>query len=223
MVGRLAAAFAVLVLIGWVLGEMCEWLLQSADLDAVRSVAARRSGALTDLMRALSWAGSAVVLVPLAVLCCLLLLRRGRFSEAVAIALSLAGAVLIFNAVKLLVARPRPPVLHLQAVTSASFPSGHATQASAMYLSLLLAFLSTGRRPLVSGAAIGGVVLLVLVIALSRLYLRVHYPSDIVVGALLGVSWTAFVWCTVVGPARACGADAGIAEANAGRSGPRRS
>jgi len=201
-VGRLAGALIVLVLIGWGLGEVCESLLQSADLHAVRSLAADRSDTLNGLMRAVTWAGSTVVLVPLAVLSCLLLGRRGRVPEAVAIAVSLAGAVLLFNVIKLLVARPRPPVSHLQGVTSTSFPSGHATQACAFYLSLLLAFLATGHPPRVSAGAIGGVVLLVFAIALSRAYLGVHYPSDIVAGALLGASWTVTVWRTLVGPPR---------------------
>ena len=63
---------------------------------------------------------------------------------ALIVALGLLGGALMADLIKLLVARPRPPVEHLQAVGGYSFPSGHATQAAAFWVSLLLAV-----RPLV--------------------------------------------------------------------------
>ncbi len=67
------------------------------------------------------------------------------FEGALIVALGLLGGALMADLIKLLVARPRPPVEHLQAVGGYSFPSGHATQAAAFWVSLLLAL-----RPLVS-------------------------------------------------------------------------
>jgi membrane-associated phospholipid phosphatase len=64
------------------------------------------------------------------------------------VAASVLGAFAISNLDKLLVARPRPPVPHLETVSTASFPSGHGTEASARLLALLIAFLLTKpRRP----------------------------------------------------------------------------
>ena len=109
------------------------------------------------------------------------------------VALSLAGAMLLSDVVKLLVSRPRPPVEHLQAVTGSSFPSGHATQASAFWFSLVLALSAAGVAPLVTRVAAGLALALVLAVALSRIYLGVHYPGDVLAGVLLGTGWAVFV------------------------------
>jgi undecaprenyl-diphosphatase len=194
---RLVLALVVLVLVGWGLGEACVALVGHADLNAVRELAAQRSRGLNALTRALSWVGSALVIVPLAVACCALLNHLGRTRDAVAIAVSLGGAILLYRCVKLLVARPRPPVEHLQAVTGASFPSGHATQSSAFYFALLLALLAARPRPMLSAAAVAGAIALVVAIAASRVYLGVHYPSDVVFGVLLGMGWAALVWSSI--------------------------
>ena len=122
----------------------------------VREVAAQRTAALTEIAKVVTWAGSAFLLVPLALICCLALVRAGLRREALAVALSLGGAMLISDLVKLLVARPRPPVEHLQAVTGSSFPSGHATQASAFWFSLVLVLRAAGLRGQLTRVAAGG-------------------------------------------------------------------
>ena len=134
--------------------------------------------------------------MPLAVLSCLVLGRSGHRREAVAVALSVAGAMLLSSWVKLLVQRPRPPVEHLETVSRWSFTSGHATQASAFWLSLVLALRRSGASPWASAAAAAVALLVVAVVACSRVYLGVHYPADVVAGVLLGGGWAAFVaWC----------------------------
>jgi undecaprenyl-diphosphatase len=190
---RLALGFVSLVLIGWGAGELWLAIVGPADLNAVRDVAAQRTATLTDLARIITWAGSAVVLVPLALISCLALARAGLPREALAVALSLGGAMLLYYLTKLLVSRPRPPVEHLQAVSGASFPSGHATQASAFWFALVLALPAAGASGLAICIAAACALLLVLAVAASRVYLGVHYPADVLAGVLLGTSWTVFV------------------------------
>ena len=192
---RLALGFLAFVLAGWGAGEL--WLSivgSSGELDAVRDIAAQRTAALTDIARAVTWAGSALVLVPLALICCLALVRAGLRAEAFAVALSLGGAMLLSDLLKLLVSRPRPPVEHLQGVSGSSFPSGHATQASAFWFSLVLALRAAGTPRILTGVAAALSLVLVLAVAASRVYLGVHYPGDVVAGVLLGAGWTAYVW-----------------------------
>jgi undecaprenyl-diphosphatase len=81
----------------------------------------------------------------------------------------------------------------LQAVTGSSFPSGHATQASAFWFSLVFAMPAAGSSPRLTRVAAGLAVLIVLVVSASRVYLGVHYPSDVVAGVLLGSGWATYV------------------------------
>lgn len=190
---RLALGLAVFVLLGWGVGELWTSIVGSVELNAARDVAAQRSSALTAVARVVTWAGSAFLLVPLALIACLVLVRAGWRREVLAVGLSLGGAMLISDWVKLLVSRARPPVEHLQAVTGSSFPSGHATQASAFWFSLVFVMPAAGASPKTTRIAAGAALIVVLVVAASRVYLGVHYPSDVVAGMLLGAGWATYV------------------------------
>jgi undecaprenyl-diphosphatase len=190
---RLALGLLALALLGWGIGELWLSVVGSADLDAVRDLAEQRSASIDDVAHVVTWAGSAWVLVPLGAICCLALVRAGHGREALAIALSFGGAWLLWVLVKLLVSRPRPPVEHLQAVSGASFPSGHATQASAFWLALVLALRSAGASGMAIAVAVAIALALVLAVAASRVYLGVHYPADVVAGVLLGAGWATLV------------------------------
>ncbi len=190
---RLVIGLAVFVLLGWGVGALWTSVVESVELSAVRDVAAQRTATLTDVVQVITWAGSAFLLVPLALIACLAFARAGLRREALAVALSLGGAMLISDWVKLLVSRPRPPVEHLQAITSSSFPSGHAMQASAFWFSLVFAIPAAGASPKLTRVASGLALLIVLAVAASRVYLGVHYPADVLVGVLLGAGWAMFV------------------------------
>src|SRR5262249_44686091 len=94
------------------------------------------------------------------------------------------------------------PVEHLQAVGGASFPSAHATQASAFWLALTLVLPATGIAPgairICAGLAIG----VILAVAASRVYLGVHYPADVIAGVVLGAAWAAWSWRVIAAPSR---------------------
>jgi membrane-associated phospholipid phosphatase len=190
---RLVLGLAVFVLAGWAAGALWTSAFASGEPGVMRDIAEDRTAGLTAAARVVTWAGSASVLVPLAVGCCLLLLRAGLPREALAVAISLAGAVLISDMVKLLVSRPRPPVEHLQAVSSSSFPSGHSTQAGAFWFSLVLALRAARVPPPLVRVGAGLALALVSGVALSRVYLGVHYPADVIAGLLLGTGWAVLV------------------------------
>jgi undecaprenyl-diphosphatase len=100
--------------------------------------------------------------------------------------------MLISDLVKLLVSRPRPPVEHLQAVAGSSFPSGHATQASAFWFSLALASRSVPAAARATRVVWVLAAVIVAAVALSRVYLGVHYPSDVIAGVALGTGWAIY-------------------------------
>jgi hypothetical protein len=93
----LAVALIGLLLIGWGLGDTAQSVVQSMDLDLVRDTAAQRTSLITVIAHGLSLVGSAYVIFPLAAACCAVLYRRGAGTNALAIALSTAGGVLIAN------------------------------------------------------------------------------------------------------------------------------
>ena len=165
-----------------------------AALDRTVSLGLREHARpwITSALRAATWLGSLVVVLPLTALGCALLVRRRRPVDAVLLTTTTLGAV-VFNALaKLAVARPRPEfvVPLIARPETYSFPSGHAAAASAFYLSATL--LATegpgwtrGRRAL----ALAGAMIIVSVVGLSRIYLGVHYLSDVAAGAALGTLW----------------------------------
>ena len=82
---------------------------------------------------------------------------------------------------------PRPPLHHLQAASNWSFPSGHATTSSAFYLALALVLPAATLRSRL--LAVTAATVLVAGIAFSRVYLAVHYPTDVAGGIVLGTTW----------------------------------
>jgi undecaprenyl-diphosphatase len=108
---------------------------------------------------------------------------------------SFGGALLLSNLLKLLFARPRPNVFPpLMTETSYSFPSGHTMSAVAVYGLLALLLWQRGKR---GRAALAG--WWVLLVAISRVYLGVHYPSDVLASLALGGIWLIIVWFTHIG------------------------
>ena len=192
LAARLAAGLVALVLLAWAAGEVWVKSIGSTEADFMRDFAAERSHGLVELARAVTWLGCLWVLVPFGLVSCFLLLRAGFAAQAAALAVGLVGAVLIADLAKALVARPRPPVEHLERVSSSSFPSGHAVQASAFWLSLLLALRDAHLvRRSVIGASVAAI-LVIVAVAWSRVYLGVHYPSDVIAGVALGSAWAAY-------------------------------
>jgi len=128
------------------------------------------------------------------------LLMLHKRAEAAGIAASLIGSSVIDGWLKHLIARPRPELVpHLVQVTNASFPSGHAMVSSAVYLTLALMLAEgveidgwRGRAARVAVVAFFSA--LAVLIGMSRVYLGVHWPSDVLAGWCFGTAWALLAW-----------------------------
>ena len=140
-------------------------------------------------MTAVTWLGSMLVLLPAAFLLSFWTPRRG--ARAFFLPLALVGGWLLLHAAKWLVDRPRPDLFPslVQMPTDASFPSGHAAQATI----LVVAWLATRRPEPAWGYWLAGAAFVALV-ALSRLYLQVHFPTDVIAGLLFGLAWVVLLY-----------------------------
>lgn len=140
--------------------------------------------------KTITWGGSLMVLLPLALLMSLLFYARGRIGDAALLLGGLLGASLFVHILKRLFARARPEVENLLVAMPSdfSFPSAHTGQAFALSVACALVL---SRQNEHTGALViwGALLLFAFLVGISRVYLQVHYISDVVVGALLGGCW----------------------------------
>ena len=161
-------------------------ILSSFDANTVQALAAVRTPSTTQLFMSITALGSTVLIGGFSILLGLYFLVRGRLSLLAGLAVTIGGSGAVLLTLKEVAARTRPPAaLQAYAETGFSFPSGHATMSLAFYG--FLAYLAygifpAGRYRVAATVAAGGVVWL---IGFSRVYLGVHYPSDVAAGFVI--------------------------------------
>ncbi|MEI2386379.1 phosphatase PAP2 family protein [Breoghania sp. JC706] len=144
--------------------------------------------------------GGFPVIILLTTMVCGGLLAARRPATSAFVALSVAGGAALSTGLKMLFERPRPDLVkHLDIIHTASFPSGHATISTLTYLTLaaLIARVVTRRR--VRVYLIACALILAVMIGLSRIYLGVHWPSDVAAGWALGTAWAALSFIVLAG------------------------
>ena len=147
------------------------------------------------VIRDITALGSAVVLILLTLLILGFLLMSGRMRVAALIAVATAGGQALNLTLKNAFERARPDsALHLVEVTSTSFPSGHSMASSIFYLTTgaLLARMAPRRRE--KTYFVGAALLITFMIGFSRVYLGVHYPTDVLAGWSAGTAWALVCW-----------------------------
>jgi undecaprenyl-diphosphatase len=136
-------------------------------------------------------AGNILTLIVVMVIGLLLVQRNGRTAALVAAA-TLSGSVLVSWA-KLYADRARPDIVpQLVEVSSLSFPSGHAANSAIIYLTLAAVASQAVQRRRVRTYLLAVALLLVALIGVTRVYLGVHWPSDVLAGWSFGALWA---WC----------------------------
>jgi undecaprenyl-diphosphatase len=190
----------------WGFVELSEWAVatQPHDFDTRILLAFRTPGDTSDpigpiwveeAMRDITALGSTVVLVMIVAAAVFYLLLARKGATALFLLVSVASGQVISSLLKATVDRPRPDLVsHLAEVQTLSFPSGHAMLSAVTYLTLgaLLARTAEGRTMKVY--VLGIAVLTTLLVGLSRVYLGVHWPSDVLAGWCAGFAWAMLCW-----------------------------
>lgn len=190
-------AVALFVLVAYIVLVGRDPAPTPGDETAIEVVEHLHSAFLHDFSRVVTFLGSAVFVLPLTAVCAALLAARRRWTEFWVLLAGMTISQIGIDVIKDAVDRPRPPGPHGVGVSGSSFPSGHATH-SVLYLWLAVTIVLRLRPGISRGTAVvvTGLVLTVLV-GLSRVYLNVHYLSDVSAGWALGAA--AFSFCSAVG------------------------
>jgi len=169
------------------------WFRDPADLAVPRGPAW-----LEIAMVDLTTLGGTAVLVALVAAVLGFMLIAGRTGPALFTLLSIGGGTAFSQLLKALYDRPRPDLVdHLTVIHTASFPSGHATMATIVYLTLAAMIVRLVDTHALRVYVVVVAVVVSLVVGVSRIYLGVHWPTDVLAGWALGAGWAAGAWLVV--------------------------
>src|SRR5258706_238142 len=120
---------------------------------------------------------------------------QGRYRTALVVLITAASGEVISIALKNVFLRPRPTVVpHLRDVASTSFPSGHAMESAIIYLTLGAMLMRLAERRITKLYVMGMAIFLTFLVGVSRVYLGVHYPTDVIGGLMFCVLWASLCW-----------------------------
>jgi undecaprenyl-diphosphatase len=190
----LAAAVGTIIFFGWLTSEVLEGETRHFDDVTRAAVHQLASPAMTTAMRGISFLGSILFLFPATVAIVIWFALRKWGREAKLFAITMGGASLLNISLKLAFKRSRPvPFFDLFPPESYSFPSGHALTSACFFgalAAILTARIKSGRMRIVIWIV---ATLMFLLIGFSRIYLGVHYTTDVIAG--FAAAW---IWILVV-------------------------
>jgi len=192
-VGFLVAAAAISVFAA-IARAVDAGLTQGMDEAALVWFANHRTAALDQIALEVTTLGTAAVIIVVVLVASVFLWQTQHKWSVYVLALGTAGGIVLNAALKGFFHRPRPTIVEWgTTVHTASFPSGHAMESLVTYgcVAYLVGRLGPNRRVRRTTWSIAA--LLIVAIGASRMYLGVHYPSDVIAGYIAGLGWLAFV------------------------------
>ena len=134
--------------------------------------------------------GSETILTLVTIMALGFLVLRKRYRQSLLVAAAVGGGAILSGILKSLFSRARPDVVpRLAEVSSGSFPSGHAMNSAIIYLTLAVLIARSYEDARTRSFIVGLATLATLTIGFSRLYLGVHWPTDVAAGWLVGLAW----------------------------------
>lgn len=189
LLGAFVIAATALFIFGWLAGEMLEGDTQGFDSFVRMAIHQHATPRLTRLMFGFSFLGSVAMIsvLCLGILSVFLYFRQVRLAALLAI--TMLGMASLDFLLKSAFHRPRPVAFFGPSPSSYSFPSGHAFGALCFYGVLAAIFATRARARAAKWCIWTIAVILIGMIGLSRIYLGVHYPSDVIAGYCAGAVW----------------------------------
>jgi undecaprenyl-diphosphatase len=201
--GIFLIAGAIVAVIGtWLFSEFAEVVMagrtQTFDEAVLRWIYTRHTPFLNAAMlEVTSLATGTVALMIVGVAALFLTLTRHKYS-ALLLLFATAGGMLLDLILKMRFDRPRPHVFTWGTnVVASSFPSGHAMSATIVYSTVAYLAARLQKRRWARVVTLLVAALLIVLISFSRLYLGVHYPSDVLAGVIIGLAWAGFCMATL--------------------------
>ncbi len=150
---------------------------------------------LEEMMRDFTALGGVGIFTLLTAMAAGYLLLTGKKRAALDVVLSIAGGIVLSSLIKAGFDRPRPDLVpYGSQVYTASFPSGHSMMAAVVYLTLGALFARLRASVRVKAYVLSFSVLLTVLVGISRVYLGVHWPTDVLGGWAMGAAWALLCW-----------------------------
>jgi undecaprenyl-diphosphatase len=189
----LAFLVALLAFLGFlqVAAEVSSGATTVVDEGIMRWVDAHSSPRLDGLARSVTQLGSWIVMVVMALLVSVFLWIHGERRALALLWIGLAGVLLMDQTLKEFFARARPNVFEWRTYrpSSYAFPSGHTLNATVGYTMFAFLVARLEKSKVLRGVTFTVAALLILLVACSRVYLGVHFPTDVLAGMLMGFAW----------------------------------
>lgn len=155
----------------------------SLDQQVYQGLQALTSEQLTGIMIVITFLGSTLGIIIICMICLVTHIKKGFF-----ISINVAIVAILNQLIKFIVARPRPDVIHLVKETSYSFPSAHAMASMAVFG--MIAYFLWKKHKVIAVLTLS----IPILIGITRIYLGVHFTSDVIAGFLFSITYL----CTVI-------------------------
>lgn len=195
----LLGALLVLAASLWAFGLIVDEQIREGETGTDERLAdwlhGRATDPFTDIFRGITVLGNFTTVLAVTAVAVAVLWRRRRHTDAAFVTLAFLGAQVLSTGMKLGFKRDRPFFPDpLATERTFSFPSGHALVSLAVYGSIALVLARVVSTPARRALLLGGTAVLVLAIGFSRLYLGVHFLSDVLAGYAAGAAWLALLY-----------------------------
>jgi undecaprenyl-diphosphatase len=192
----LTIALGILVLGAVAIGVLLIMVQHNAglarwDLSAARWGGSNATQTSTQVLRDISLLGGTYVMIAVALLAAITQYRRTRTKAVISFLLVVVlGQVLVTNLTKVFVGRARPDIHRLTGFSGSSFPSGHAATAAATFAAVAL-LVGRGRSRRTKALLAAGAAFIAVAVATTRVFLGVHWMTDVIAGLAMGWAWFA--------------------------------